>query len=165
MDQNADKSELDLLPPEARCTYSKPGYDCVWSRDSLDDKFCRVDRSFFIDKTTGRSFQISEIRNITLRWVEIPGGIFTSRRAGYQIAAEYGGQRVVLLDTTDKMPRKYNTLDAQAICSGEKNILKVAIASILSAQTAGDIRRTYYEVFDRYGSDVFDTFPWPEGIL
>lgn len=165
MDDSANNNEWDSLPPDVNCTYSKPGYECIWSRESLEDKYCRVDRTCFLDKTTGRSFQIPEIKNISLRWVEFPGGIFTPRRAGYQITAAYRGQRVLLLDTTDKMPRKYDTLDAQAICSGEKNILKVAIASILLAQTAGDIRRTYFEVFDRYGSDIFDKFPWPEGIL
>lgn len=102
---------------------------------------------------------------MTVRWIDIPGGIFKSRMAGYQIAAEYGGRTAVLLDTTDKMARKLDTLSAQAVCCGEKNIIKVTMASILLAQTGGDIRRSYYQVFDRYGSDISDAFPWPDGML
>ena len=162
---NNENRMPDDLSPEISFSYEKPGYKCVWTFDSLEDRYCRVDRKLFTDKGTGRIFDVPKISNPRLRWIDIPGGIFSSRTAGYQITANYRAQSVVLLDSSDKISRRYDTSNAQAVCRGEQNLLKVALASLLLARSGEDLRRTYFEVFDRYGSDMFDSFPWPKGVL
>ena len=153
---------IDRLDGDDPFEYSNPGYKCVWTRGALDDSFCRIDYATFTDKTTGRRFNVSEIGHVAIRWVDSRGGLFKPRTAGYQIIGEFHGKYVVLLDASDKMEKKHDTASAQAVCRGEKNILKVALASLILAKARDDIRRTYFEVFDRYGSDIYDRFPWPE---
>ena len=160
-----DQIDPDDLPPNVEFGYEKPGYECIWNQDWLEDKFCRITRESFTDKERGNTFPIGELTDARLIWVDIPGTLFRSRRAGYQIVAKFRAEPVVLLDGVDTIKNHRDPVEVQILCSGQKNVLKVALASLFLAQNGGDIRISNLQVFDEFGSDIFDSFQWPIGAL